>query len=111
MPDDLESLKKHLQEALAEIEELRKENARLKQTATPIVSSSIIKHTVKVHQPITPSSKIHSQSSTEEKISLFRQLFRGREDVYPKRWESKNNNSIHRFATMSGIQLIAKNLV
>ena len=93
MTDDLESLKQQLQDALAEIAKLRTENARLKQTVTLPGSSSVIKHKAKVHQPVSTSSKIHSQSSAEEKIALFRQLFRGREDVYPKRWESKNNNS------------------
>jgi hypothetical protein len=93
MTDDLESLKQQLQDALAEIDKLRKENAQLKKNATP-VSPSVIKPKVKVHQPTsTPPSQIHSQSSAEAKIALFRQLFRGREDVYPKRWKSKNNNS------------------
>jgi len=32
---------------------------------------------------------ITNQSSVEEKISLFRELFRGREDVYPRRFESQ----------------------
>ncbi len=81
MTDDLENVKQQLQDALDEIEKLRKKNARLKQTATPPVSTSVIKHKVKVHQPASTSSKIHSQSSAEEKIALFRQLFRGREDV------------------------------
>ena len=27
------------------------------------------------------------QFSSQEKIYIFRQLFRGREDVFPKRWE------------------------
>ena len=30
-----------------------------------------------------------SQLSTDEKVALFRRLFRGRTDVYPIRWESK----------------------
>ena len=30
-----------------------------------------------------------SRLSTEEKVALFRRLFRGRTDVYPVRWESK----------------------
>jgi superfamily II DNA or RNA helicase len=30
-----------------------------------------------------------SRFSTEEKVALFRRLFRGRADVYPVRWESK----------------------
>ena len=31
-----------------------------------------------------------SKFSTEEKVALFRRLFRGRSDVYPIRWESKS---------------------
>lgn len=30
-----------------------------------------------------------SRFSTDEKVALFRRLFRGRTDVYPIRWESK----------------------
>ena len=32
---------------------------------------------------------VHNLSSPESKIALFRSLFRGREDVYPRRFESK----------------------
>src|SRR5262249_13317567 len=32
---------------------------------------------------------IHQKSSACEKIALFRSLFRGREDLYPQRFESK----------------------
>lgn len=35
-----------------------------------------------------PASGIHKYSSPAEKIKLFRSLFRGREDVYAKRWYS-----------------------
>jgi len=31
-----------------------------------------------------------SPLSTDEKVALFRKLFRGRTDVYPVRWETKN---------------------
>jgi hypothetical protein len=31
--------------------------------------------------------------STDEKVALFRRLFRGRSDVYPVRWESKAGKS------------------
>ena len=31
---------------------------------------------------------ITNRSSTAEKVALFRSLFMGREDVYPKRWEN-----------------------
>lgn len=32
---------------------------------------------------------IHHHSPVESKIALFRSLFRGREDVYPRRFESR----------------------
>lgn len=40
--------------------------------------------------PLQPGGlpSVTNQSSQEAKISLFRSLFRGREDVYPKRFES-----------------------
>ena len=93
MIDDIESLRKKYQKALAEIEELREENALLQRAATSPPSTSVIKPKVKVHQPAPALSSINHQSPVEEKISLFRRLFCGTEDVYPKRWESKNNNS------------------
>jgi superfamily II DNA or RNA helicase len=36
----------------------------------------------------TPANSVTSKSTQKEKISLFRSLFKGREDVYPKRFES-----------------------
>jgi superfamily II DNA or RNA helicase/very-short-patch-repair endonuclease len=35
--------------------------------------------------------RVNSQSSPEEKIQLFRSLFRGRDDVYPRRYESRRS--------------------
>ena len=34
------------------------------------------------------SAEAHQLSPSEEKILLFRSLFRGREDVYPSRWQN-----------------------
>lgn len=39
----------------------------------------------------TPSA--NASLSTDEKVALFRRLFRGRTDVYPVRWESKAGKS------------------
>lgn len=39
-------------------------------------------------QPITPAPGAHMRSTPEEKICLFRSLFRGREDVFARRWYS-----------------------
>jgi hypothetical protein len=35
-----------------------------------------------------PEAEASTLSNTQ-KLALFRRLFRGREDVYPRRWESK----------------------
>lgn len=41
-------------------------------------------------EPAPPASTPEpSRLSTDEKVALFRRLFRGRTDVYPIRWESK----------------------
>ena len=37
----------------------------------------------------TPGEFVHHRSSPEAKIALFRSLFRGRDDVYPRRFESR----------------------
>jgi len=39
----------------------------------------------------SPSVTISSKSANRQKISLFRSLFRGREDVYPRLWISKKS--------------------
>ena len=36
-------------------------------------------------------SILHNNSPAEVKIGLFRSLFRGREDVYPRRFESRKS--------------------
>src|ERR1700722_18589193 len=33
--------------------------------------------------------RVHHHSAPEDKIALFRSLFRGREDVYPRRFQSR----------------------
>jgi len=72
-----------------ELEWLRAENARLlalleshKIDARPPLSVSV--DTIQIEP---------SRLSTEEKIALFRRLFRGRIDTYPIRWESKAGKS------------------
>ncbi len=72
---ELSELDTHRFELIARVAELQLEKAALLQ---PIASPSLDDK-----QPI-----VTNQSSHEEKIALFRSLFRGREDVYPKRFES-----------------------
>jgi hypothetical protein len=39
-------------------------------------------------QPQRPASRVTSASPTAQKIALFHDLFRGREEVFPRRWEN-----------------------
>ena len=47
-------------------------------------------------------SNVTNDSTQEQKIALFRSLFRGREDVYPRRFESKRSGK-------SGYQPVCRN--
>ena len=47
-------------------------------------------------------SNVTNNSTQEQKITLFRSLFRGREDVYPRRFESKRTGK-------SGYQPVCRN--
>jgi superfamily II DNA or RNA helicase len=40
------------------------------------------------------NNRIHRHSAPEDKIALFRSLFRGREDVYPRRFESRRTGKV-----------------
>ncbi|WP_407919190.1 TOTE conflict system archaeo-eukaryotic primase domain-containing protein [Deferrisoma camini] len=40
-----------------------------------------------------PGAPVHRLSPAAEKVALFRSLFRGRDDVYALRWESKKGRS------------------
>jgi hypothetical protein len=41
-----------------------------------------------VNSALDSPSQAPSPTSNQEKVSLFRSLFRGREDVFPLRWEN-----------------------
>lgn len=67
------------------LEELTREEARLKQLDDE--RDAILKHISKLKSQLAAASKlpVNQQSadlSPEAKISLFRSLFKGREDVY-----------------------------
>jgi len=76
-----------------ELRRLREENARLKELLT--------RHGITWEEPAIPeSSPVPTESTpapthftTDDKITLFSRLFRGREDVYPQRWESAKGTS------------------
>ena len=66
--------------------ELKAENARL----IALLEANGIQWRMQQHERSSPNSMPEpSRLSTNEKVALFRRLFRGRTDVYPIRWESK----------------------
>jgi hypothetical protein len=42
---------------------------------------------------VLPASE-PSKLSTDDKVALFRRLFRGRTDIYPVRWDGKSDGKI-----------------
>jgi len=74
---------------------LREENARLRQLLTehniPIPPTEpAMQSWVK---PVEVLPLVGRQERARKRIALFRSLFRGREDVYPRRWESPDGRS------------------
>lgn len=71
------------------IEELEKENQELRRQlgyAEPV--RPVVTETPKNEMVLETAAGIHMRSTPEEKIRLFRSLFRGREDVFARRWYS-----------------------
>jgi superfamily II DNA or RNA helicase len=68
------------------LEALRAENARL----VALLDDHGIEWQLPEPTAVGALEAEPSRLSTEEKVALFRRLFRGRTDVYPIRWESKS---------------------
>ena len=66
-----------------ELSALRAENARL----ISLLDAHGIEWRFKRQSPVQKLSTL----STDDKVALFRRLFRGRDDVWALRWESKNS--------------------
>ncbi|SIT48353.1 putative helicase domain/type III restriction enzyme [Paraburkholderia ribeironis] len=80
------------EELLAELARLQTENARLIALLPP--RPPIQREPVRmVQHPPSPAVRNTDAPtlSTQQKVQLFRRLFRGRTDVYPLRWESRNS--------------------
>ena len=74
-----------------ELATLRAENARL--VALLEAKGIDWKSLSAKPSPVSTSSVVEPTTTftTEDKVALFRRLFRGRADVYPLRWESKSS--------------------
>jgi hypothetical protein len=76
-----------------ELRRLREENGRLKAL---LIQHGIAWDEPSIPEPVpapTDSTPTETHFTTDDKIALFRRLFRGREDVYPQRWESAKGKS------------------
>lgn len=92
------NLEQRLAQAFKEIESLRLENQQLRLQLSKYSELDDFKESTPTNEITTdqeqpPAGQVHLQSSPEDKIALFRSLFRGREDVYPVRWTSKTGKS------------------
>jgi superfamily II DNA or RNA helicase len=90
---DQNAVAERLKSAQQECDRLRAENAHLR--AMLSIQDSVSKEPGPAAIPIVSlsDSNIGSPSTPEKKISLFRSLFRSREDVYAIRWEGKGAKS------------------
>ena len=79
---------KLIQTLRKDCEQLKKENAYLKEQLRLIMQQQAS------HQNTSEEIPVHTKQSTlQSKVNLYRSLFKGREDVYALRWESKTGKS------------------
>jgi hypothetical protein len=93
--DSDEVLRAELKRANAECEQLRSENSALKSRLGDLPSDCARierQHSSSEIKKAQPSA-VTLVSRPELKVSLFRSLFRGRDDVYAVRWEGRNGRT------------------
>ena len=84
---------------LEQVDQLKRENRRLK-AKLELQEAQALRNTTQAIQmefvpdgesnDIKPLINIDSTSDSTSKIRLFMSLFKGRKDVYARRWENKN---------------------
>lgn len=99
MPPDEHDLRNRLEGALAEGQRLREEVRRLKAVlekhSIPLEESTLPQREVCL--PVASEiARLGTLSDNQAKITLFRSLFRGREDVYAERWRTKEGTWAYR---------------
>ena len=91
-----ETLKAEFAKAIAECERLREENARLRLRIgeAPEGAYQDVERPRSNGEVKAPSSAtVTADSRPDVKVSLFKDLFRGRDDVYAVRWEGRNGTT------------------
>jgi len=106
----MDNMRQKYEAALLEIESLKREVAALKlqiklmsKAAEPAKAEVLEQSRAQVReerqiynevQTQEPAASVHQYSKVEDKLALFRSYFRGREDVYPVRWNSKRKGNV-----------------
>ncbi|MBP1991765.1 TOTE conflict system archaeo-eukaryotic primase domain-containing protein [Paenibacillus eucommiae] len=98
----MNNIKEQLRQAMIEIERLKRENEDLKSKLN-LISTEIVTvdhRTLDINRDKTVATIRHSKtegihqfSTVEDKLELYRSCFRGREEVYPIRWQNKQGKS------------------
>lgn len=93
-----EELYEKYQKLLEENKRLKLENEDFKirlGLALPLFGSEIylMEEERVLSDPFNDQEQVTNNSSPQEKINLFKSLFRGRDDVYAKRWQNKEGKS------------------
>jgi len=88
----IDLLTKQLEKSKAECTRLQKENELLKQKLAAYGKRPKIRQTIEKSEKPTQhlSTSISIHSPVENKIELFRNFFRGRDDVYPVLWQARD---------------------
>jgi len=88
----IDLLTKQLEKSKAECTRLQKENELLKQKLATYGERPKIRQTIEKSEKPTQhlSTSISIHSPVENKIEIFRNLFRGRDDVYPVLWQARD---------------------
>ena len=84
------NIEQQLRQALLEIRRLQQENLYLKEL--------LKQQQFKANETLVPVKPININEQTKEtilrkRVQIFKSLFRGRDDVYAVRWQSKNLKS------------------
>src|SRR3972149_8607997 len=92
MPEDRNRILGNIRTIEARLKEIDNERERLNSDLKRL-HFTLYELEVSSVQSTKITAAINAQSSINEKIALFRFLFRGREDVYPKLWTSKKTGN------------------